>query len=76
MIRKCYTKQKCMDEDWKTQLAKGYPIIPANTEVDYEGEFFNFYGKYVKVRYKGILYYVKPRDIYFADIEVSENEAR
>lgn len=60
---KCYTKKKLCDEDWKTQAAHGYPNIPKNVEVQYIEEIANCYGRYAKVQWAGIVYYVKPQDL-------------
>ena len=56
-------KKELADQNWKSQLAKGYENIPAGAEIEYEGPMSNFYGNYAKVRYKGRLYYVKHKDI-------------
>ena len=45
MITKC----EILDEDWKTQLALGYPCIPPETEVLVTGTYNNFYGTFAKV---------------------------
>lgn len=60
---KYFAKRELANQDWKTQLAKGYENIPAGAEIEYEGLMSNCYGNYAKVRYKGRLYYVKHNDI-------------
>lgn len=66
-----YTRKELCDEDWKTQTARKYPNIPEGAEVQFVEDICNFYGKYSKVRYKGILYYVKPTDIYYTTEVIS-----
>lgn len=62
-----YAKTELIDEDWKTQLAKGYGNIPKGAHVQFEGTMQNFYGEFAFVRYNGILYYVKYRDLEYKD---------
>ena len=50
------TLQKIFDEDWKTQLAQGYPPIPKGEKVLYIKTFNNCYGKYIRVKWNNILY--------------------
>lgn len=53
------TLKELSDEDWKTQLAKGYPNIPANTIVKVLNDnFVNFYGSFCEVEWQGRHYYV------------------
>lgn len=62
-MTRAITKKELYDEDWQTQLARGYENIPANTIVEVLGNVNNLYGSYTKVLYNGILYYVKPEDL-------------
>lgn len=50
----------CANEDWKTQTAKGYGSIPANTKVVVDGITKNYYGIFVNVLYKGNKYSIAP----------------
>lgn len=56
IIRKYITKSELRDEDVKTQLALGYGNIPPETEVTFVEEWTNFYGNWVRVKYKGRIY--------------------
>lgn len=62
-----YAKRALADEDWKTQLARGYGNIPKGAKVEFEGMMQNFYGNYAKIRYNGILYYVSPDAIEYRE---------
>lgn len=46
---KLRTLKEIYDEDFKTQAALKYPNIPKGEIVEYLGEFYNFYGRYVRV---------------------------
>lgn len=48
------------DENWKTQLAKGYANIPEDTELTIIDFLHNCYGNYLKVMYNGHIYYIDP----------------
>lgn len=50
------------DEDWKTQRARGYPNVPAGSEVEIAEEgMINFYGgPWTRIEWKGNLYWVDP----------------
>lgn len=54
------TLQEIFDEDWKTQLAQGYPNIPKNEKVLYIKTFRNFYGEYIRVEWNNTLYDTVP----------------
>lgn len=56
-------KKELADEDWKTQLAKGYGNIPQGAECKFIKTIHNFYGEYVLVEYDNCRYYVKPCDL-------------
>ena len=52
------------DEDWKTQLAKGYPNIPPNEEVKMIQEsIINYYGIFCFIEWNGHRYYTDRRNI-------------
>ena len=52
------------DQDWKTQLAQGYPNIPKGDIVEIiNPEYNNLYGTWCEVEYKGIRYYVDKKDL-------------
>lgn len=58
------TKRTLCDQDWKTQLARGYVNIPENSVVKVlEENIVNLYGSWVRVEYKGNLYYVSKDDL-------------
>ena len=56
-------KRELSDQDWKTQLARGYGNIPKGAKVEVVDKIRNFYGTYCLVRYNGIHYYVNPNDL-------------
>lgn len=60
---KYIAKKELADEDWKTQLAKGYKNIPQGAECKFIKSIRNFYGNYVLVEYDNYRYYVKPCDL-------------
>ena len=62
-----FAKRELRDEDWKTQLARGHENIPKGAEVQYEGMIGNFYGNFAKVRYNGVLYYVRQSDLEYRE---------
>lgn len=63
-MSKYFTNCEIANEDWKTQLARGYPDIPANTEVRMvEEEVRNFYGVWCRVEWNGNTYYTSQRNI-------------
>lgn len=55
------------NEDWKTAIALNQESIPANTELTVLGILSNFYGTYLKVRYKGSLYYIDPQSVEYLE---------
>ena len=63
-MEKYFTNCVVANKDWKTQLARGYPNIPANEEVKMiQEEYANFYGVWCIVEWKGNLYYTSQRNI-------------
>lgn len=56
-------KRELRDEDWKTAVARGKEPIPAGAEVEVVGTLQNLYGDFLKVKYNGTNYTVKPEDI-------------
>jgi len=54
------TLQKIFDEDWKTQLAQGYPPIPKGKKVLYIKTFKNFYGEYIRIKWNNTYYDTVP----------------
>lgn len=58
-------RRRLSDEDWKTQLARGYPDVPAGAEVEIVEEgMLNFYGgPWSRIRYGGNLYWVDPSGV-------------
>lgn len=51
---------KAPDEDWKTQLARGYKDIPKDTELKIVGFTNNLYGNFIDVLYEGNRYSINP----------------
>lgn len=68
--------QELSDEDWKTQMAKGYPNIPKGATVKVISENYqNYYGIFCEVEYNGRYYYVDPNGIKFlTQDDLRENE--
>lgn len=68
--------QELSDEDWKTQMAKGYPNIPKGATVKVLSENYqNYYGTFCKVEYNDRHYYVDPKGIEFLTQDnLRENE--
>ena len=59
-------KKSLCDQDWKTQLARGYVNIPENAIVKViKEDVVNLYGTWVMVEYKGNNYYVSKDDLYY-----------
>lgn len=59
-------KKSLCDQDWKTQLARGYVNIPENAVVKViKEDVVNLYGTWVMVEYKGNNYYVSKDDLYY-----------
>ena len=54
-------KTKCViaDEDFKTAAALGIKPIPKGATVEVVGTYTNHYGKYIKIKYQGYIYYTK-----------------
>lgn len=58
------TLKSLCDQDWKTQLAQGYPNIPKGAVVDIVNpEYTNLYGTWCEIMYKGVHYYVDKKDL-------------
>ena len=63
---KAVTIRELSNEDWKTQLAQGYPNIPADAVVEViDNDFNNWYGNWCIVMYNNIRYYVSEKDLIF-----------
>lgn len=59
-------KKSLCDQDWKTQLARGYVNIPENAVVKViKEDVVNLYGTWVIVEYRGNNYYVSKDDLYY-----------
>lgn len=72
MMKQAVTLKTLADQDWKTQLARGYRNIPAETLVDViNEEFTNFYGTWCEVEWEGRRYYVDKKDLSFNIIDIS-----
>lgn len=67
---KVRTVESVQDEDWKTAIAQDKEEIPANTELEVLDVLTNFYGRWLKVIYKGLHYYIDPSKVeYVGSIE-------
>lgn len=62
-MTKYIAKKELMDEDWKTQLAKGYGNIPQGAKCQFIKSVHNLYGNYILVEYDNHRYYVNPCDL-------------
>lgn len=72
MMKQAVTLKTLADQDWKTQLARGYRNIPAETLVDViNEEFTNFYGTWCEVEWEGRHYYVDKKDLSFNIIDLT-----
>lgn len=61
-----YTKRELSDQDWKTQLAKGYSNIPKGERIEIiDGYVSNLYGSFARVKWNGHVYDVNVRDLEF-----------
>lgn len=45
------------------QAGYNHPVIPEGSIVDFAGEYQCFYGRFVKIFYKGYIYYVYPEEL-------------
>lgn len=57
------------EEDFKTAISQHIPDIPENSEVIYVDVFRNYYGEFIRVRYNGRIYDVKPRCLEYIGVE-------
>ena len=72
MMKQAVTLKTLADQDWKTQLARGYRNIPAETLVNViNEEYRNFYGTWCEVEWEGRHYYVDKKDLSFNIIDIS-----
>lgn len=56
--------EELSNEDWKTQLARGYPNVPKGAEVKViDTEFKNLYGHFFKIEWNDNTYYVSPERV-------------
>ena len=54
------------DQDWKTQLARGYSNVPMGAVVSVTNEeFTNLYGSWCEIIWNNCHYYVSKRDLSF-----------
>lgn len=58
---KAIALKELSNEDYRTQLARGYSNIPKGSEVEVLGTLKNFYGEFARVSYEGNTYYVAPK---------------
>ena len=66
-MNKVKTIEITHNEDWRTAIALNQKSIPANTELIVIGVLSNFYGTYLKVIYKGSLYYIDPKKVEYLE---------
>ena len=67
------TLKSLCDQDWKTQLAQGYPNIPMGAIVEITNpEYKNLYGTWCEVEYKGIRYYIDKKDLATDTISIKQ----
>lgn len=67
---KVRTVESVQNEDWKTAIIQGKEEIPANTELEVLDVLTNFYGRWLKVIYNGLHYYIDPSKVkYINSIE-------
>ena len=61
------------DQDWKTQLARGYSNVPMGAVVTVTNdEFTNFYGTWCEIIWNNCHYYVSKKDLSFDDNDIKE----
>jgi len=53
--------EDCIDEDWKTFIARNKPMVPKDTVFKEYKLFQNLYGLFFDVEYKGFKYSIDPR---------------
>lgn len=67
------TKKTLANQDWKTQLARGYSNIPYNSiVVVLEQDFVNLYGKWSKVFWNENVYYVDDNDLDYSEFALED----
>lgn len=59
------TAHECHHGDWKTDIVHLRGAIPADTEVEVKGHFFNYYGHYLQVEYNGITFDVESSEVFY-----------
>lgn len=70
-MSKYFAVREIANEDWKTQVTRGYPNIPKGAEVEViEKNFVNFYGSFMIVYWNNNIYYTKKENVK----EVEDNE--
>lgn len=63
-MSKYFAVREIANEDWKTQVARGYPNIPKGAEVEViEKNFVNLYGSFMIVWWNNNIYYTKKENI-------------
>ncbi len=68
-MSKFITLIEISDEDWKTQLAQGYPNVPKGAEVKIlQRNVRNFYGSWVLIQWNENNYYTRIE--YIKEVEV------
>ena len=76
MMKQAVTLKTLADQDWKTQLARGYRNIPAETLVNViNEEYRNFYGTWCEVEWEGRHYYVDKKDLSFNIIDLTTTKS-
>ena len=72
-MRQAVALNTLANQDWKTQLARGYSNIPNMAIVDViEENCTNFYGTSCIVKWNVNTYYVSKRDLSFSELALEE----
>lgn len=76
MKQKAVALRTIADQDWKTQLAKGYSNIPMGAVVDViNADFNNLYGNWCEVMWNNRHYYVNKNDLSFNEYDIKDAES-
>lgn len=74
-MKKAVALTTLADQDWKTQLARGYSNIPVNSIVEVINEnYVNLYGKWCEVVWNNTHYYVSKKDLSFDEYDIAYAE--
>ena len=74
-MKKAVALTTLVDQDWKTQLARGYSNIPVNSIVEVINEnYVNLYGNWCEVIWNNTHYYVSKKDLSFDEYDIAYAE--